>query len=806
MKKFIKRTIITLFLIVTGFTRLTAQQNLKGCVLGAGDRPLSAATILLLRTKDSALLRSAVTDSTGAFGLSLPNGNKFLLRISSIGYTTDTRLLDSAEIAHGGGVLPCMNLSATATQLQQATVTGAKPLIEQKIDRLVFNVDASVTSTGSNALEVLEKTPRVAVGQQGIAIVGKSTVQVMVNDRLIRLGGDDLAAYLRSINANNIASIEVIPNPPAKYDAAGNSGLINIRLKKNPAEGLNGSLYGTYTQSFYATGEAGGNFNFRKKALNLYGNVSKVNGATRPVEHLTIFYPFQTWSQYDYRKDKTNSTAYQLGADLTLGKRSLLGFAYNGFYRVPGMEENIQNTVTGAGGVPDSLILTRGNTDTRIVSNEFNLNYVYSLNAAGKKKLTLNANHLDYTNNKDRLFDMANYFPDGKATGLTDVNTNSGKQDIAINTAQADIDWPTTLATWSTGGKITSIDTKSNNLFSRLGPNGFVVDSGNSDSYKYTENTQALYLNGDRSLGKWEIQAGARGEFTQYTSNSISTHNITKQHYFKLFPTLFVQRSIGKDHTLTASVGRRIDRPGYFQLNPFKWFLTDYQYTVGNPFLQPSFSTNVELDYSWANKLFFSVYYQHAEAIVDQTVQSDPATNVTILQWNNIGVSSSAGLTAGTNLSLTPWWSTNTELIIYSYWFNANFGSDRAAFRKTSAYFRTNNRLSFDKKKKFTGELNFWYQFNDQQGYSLVGHSCVLSAGVRTVLSPHSTLALNGADIFRTAKPHIVTRALNTVSTNDNYYDVQKIRMTYTYRFGRSSVKAKRQRSSGDEDERGRIK
>jgi len=310
--------IVTFFVLLSFYS--LGQINLKGRITNTNKEPLSLVNVLI--KQDSSILRSTITDSFGNYHLSIGNPGKYLLSVLLIGFeATELPLQLEAD-----SVID-LHMRSSVHLLSDVTVAGKKPLIERRADRIIFNVDNSLTSVGGDALEALQKAPNVILVNNNISLIGKNEVTIMVDDRILHLGGDDLINYLRSISANNIVKIEVITNPPAKYDAQGNSGLINIIMKKNEREGYSASARIGYSQSTYPSFLGGGTINYNKRKFKLSFLIDARDGSNAQLENTTIYYPKQTWRQTNTKRGYAKSLNSKIGA-LCSGELEVRTFSF----------------------------------------------------------------------------------------------------------------------------------------------------------------------------------------------------------------------------------------------------------------------------------------------------------------------------------------------------------------------------------------------------------------------------------------------------------------------------------------------
>lgn len=807
------RSIITaIFFLVFEFPVIAQNKGFQGKVLGKvtgnDDQPLSSATVFMKRANDSAVAKVTATDSLGQFEITGFKPGRYFITTGYLKYHPAYSGVFTTDSMQPLVTLAAIKMSPLVNILDQAEVKGVKPLIERKIDRVIFNVSNSIiASAASDATEVLSKAPGVRVDQDAISLIGKSGIKVMVNDRLLNFSGEDLINYLKTIPAANIQSIEVITNPPARYDAEGNSGLVNIRTIKIKNNGFTATLRAAYSQSFYARGETGAVFDYRLNKTNIYGNVTYMKGRSRPVERLQVFYPQQTWEQEDKRIDYLNTRSLQLGIDHRLSKKTVLGVLYTGSFRNPDIDEEISNRVyRPASGITDSVLNTSAATAASLKWNGLNLNMQTSLNKPGRQ-LNIDFDYFDYSNNRHRDFTTKNYLGSGVPTGENQVNKTTSGQHVQLTTVKADFDWPVKKINLTFGAKLSFIGNNSDNQFATLVSNTFENDPNRSNTFRYKEENKALYFSAAGSANKWEYQFGLRGEHTFYRGNSLTTGQKTSLSYARAFPTFYLLYKASDNHVFTFNYGRRINRPGYLELNPFRWYLNNNMYTEGYPFLQPSYNNNAELAYSLKNKYNFTLYVELVNDIADQIAKSDTAAKVIAFIRRNIGTSRAYGFTANATNSLAKWWSITNAIYSNYYEFSSVYENVKDKRSQFTTYLSTSHQFTFNKSRTVTGSLDFFYQFPVQSGFARINGNYGLDAGFRALLLKKKvTLSITAGDIFRTQKTIIAAQVLNTSTRADNYYDLRRFRVMLTYKFTSGKMQAKRSRGTGNDDEKNRIR
>lgn len=781
------------------------QYTIKGKISATDGSPLPQAVVVLQSNTNQSVLASALPDMEGRYELKAGKIADASLHVSAAGFAEKVvPLSDSLSEIQTMDLV----LLPEDKQLKEVTVSATKPLFERKADRTIFNVANSITSSGGSAVDVLRKSPGVIVREQdnSIALAGKGGANVLINDKMMQLSGEDLIAYLRSIPSENIEKVEVITTPPAKYEAAGNSGLINIVLKKNKSNGLNGSARAGYQQASFGTVLGGGNLNYRKDKLNLYANLNYSGGSTRNRESLITYYPTQEYQLSDHYTKNVRSTQYTAGLDYQLHRSGLLGIEYtgSGFHRTddPGLALKVVDRNSGS---IDSTIKTGGAPFIDRTSDAVNINYVLDLDTAGKK-LTLNANRLWYTSRRDRKYETVNYIGDTRTpTGTTSRNRNKGEQQIGITTAQADLELPFSWASVSAGGKLSFVDNDARNNFYSFIDGAYEDDPSVSNRFTYKERVQALYLSLSRDIGRWSIQAGLRGEFTQTEGYSVSLNQRNKNEYFNLFPTGYLLYRPNDNHSLNLNYSKRINRPGYADLDPFRFYNSPYSYIAGNPFLKPSFNHNLELGYSYKNKYNVTAYLQYERDHFGQVFLADSIHQTSYVNRANFGNVLHAGLYAMATLNPARWWETQLQGSAGIQQIRSSYYQDsEQEYSLPSFYVSCNNSLKLNRSGTLLAEVNAEYTSRNQWDLFYWEPRWGVDTGIRALfLDKRLTVSLNGEDIFATQVSSGSNQA--TGQEFEGYFDVRKARLMVNYRFGNKEVKSRRERSTGIEDERSRT-
>jgi hypothetical protein len=799
---------LLIFTCAAYFSFAQSPASVTGKVITAGNKPLAASTVLLLSGKDSTIMKTAVTSNNGTFKIpSVVPGNYFL-SITSIGYTKNV----SAKFTVSPGqeyTATTMTLSQNATALATVTVSGKKPLIEVKADKTVFNVENSINATGSNAFELLQKSPGVSVDKDdNISLMGKNGVKIYIDGKPAQMGGSDLAAYLRSINSADIESIEMITNPSAKYDASGNAGIINIKLKKNKNYGLNGNV--STGANFGLTPKYNNSLslNYRNKKINIFSNYSNNFGKYRNVMDLYRIQLDSIYDQHSYSISNNNSNNIKAGIDYTINKESTVGVVVNGNFYYGSSFSNSATVISPQNTeIPVSILYATNSIPSTRNNIDYNINYHFA-DTSGRE---LDAEADMITFKKTGTSFQPNYYRTPGTNDLIDsaVYTNYAPTDIKIYTAKIDYEQPFFKGKLGYGGKIT--DVKTNNIYNFYNVlNGAnVKDSSLSNTFAYDENVKALYVNYNRSLGKkTTLQAGVRMENTQSTGNLVSEtsqpDDIVKRNYTNFFPSGALTYILNAKNTFNLSYSRRIDRPGYQQLNPFEYKLDELTYNKGNPFLNPQYTNSFQLSHTFLYKYVTSINYSHIKDYFAQII--DTIGNATYLTPKNLAQQNIFSLNISAPITITKWWSVFASLNAYHSQYLANLGPGQNVNLKVDA-FSLYAQQTFSIKKGPTFELSSYYSSPSVWAGTFKTNGIgFIDAGVQQkVLKGMGTIKLSFTDVFNTLRWTAFSNFGGSDINVSGHYESQQLKLNFSYRFGNKNVKAARQRKIANDEESKRL-
>ena len=697
--------------------------------------------------------------------------------------------------------------------LGQVTVVGKRPLIEQKVDRVVLNVDAAVTNIGATALEVLEKAPGVKVDKDGnISLKSKQGVLVMMDGKPTYLAPADLANLLGSMNANQLDQIEIMTNPPAKYDAAGNAGIINIKTKKNKSRGWNGSVTVGYGQGKYWRTSNSLNLNYRNEKFNLFFNYSESvqHGFTdlHLVRHYLLTDEKTVSSIFDeptYLIRRNSTNAAKLGLDYYLSKKTTLGIVTTGLISPRNSYGTSAGYLEQPNGQLDSTTFTSSTNENRVVNGTINLNLRQAFDSA--HELTIDADYIRYNSTNPQLYVNTSYYPDGT---LTNSNTLRGDLPSTISIWSGKADYSATLhkgLKLESGWKSSLVTTDNIANYFDLAGGNWQPDYEKTNHFLYRENINAVYGNLNWEKDKWTVQGGLRFENTTYRGHQLGNpqkpDSAFEKKYNDLFPTVFISWQSSASHQWTISGGRRIDRPAYQLLNPFLFFINQYTFQEGNPYLLPQYTSNIELSHVYKGVLTTTLSYSDTRQYFTQIFRTTGDT--TTFSNGNLGRQQYAGLSVNAQLTLYPWWSVTLHTDAGYKKVDGFADGSPIRSRYVSGQFTANNQFRW--KGGWGAELSGEYNSEDKDGQFTVYGYWQLSTGVtKQILGGKGTVRLNLNDIFFT-----YYISADIVYQNVREFFVQKhdsrvANVSFTYRFGKSAKGAARPRQGGATEEQNRVR
>jgi len=762
-------------------------QSINGVVRAKDGLPLELVTVTL--RADSATINATLSDQKGNFYFyNLKESRRYHIIFSLIGYDN----LDTAVFIAKGLFSLTPILIKNSKVLKEVVITTRRKLIERKIDRLVFNVENNVNTIGMDGLDLLSKTPMVRVEENGVSLVGKSTVEVMIDNKLTHVSGEALTALLKSLQGENISKIEVITNPSAEYDAAGNSGIINIVTKKTKSQGFLGSISSDFSHATYNTYTEGLSLNYNWNKLLLFGNASVSKGPRQPSFDKDILYDSQIWEQKSKQKEFTKFFRGTIGFEWLISKNTTIGASYNGLNSRPDLLNEQTTTITNRQtGSVDSVLAVDESYGKTYISNSANLHFRHQIDSLGKE-LIIDGDIFNTVFDQSINTTNSNFEANGQLiTNSVSKYISNHDQRSNGKTINAMVKIPFKRSKVSIGGKLSFVNSSSGvDLFKYL-TDELSLDSSSSNQFDYRENIQAFFGNFNTSFGKFELQVGLRGEFTQTKGYSQTLIQSNKLNYFNLFPTFYIAYELNKDNSLSLNFGRRIGRPGFSSLNPFRVYLDRYSYYMGNPFLKPSFSNNFELSHTYKSVLTSTLSYGFTNGLVSGVQIVDNGSNLQVTTYGNYLNSKNFGLDESFDLFIVKWLESVNEFSIYYNSTKSNLLATSPKVSGAGGDFRSINSIFFNKSKTFIGGISFTYQFPDVSGINNNNSYYYLDLSASYLLfDKRLQISTAARDVFKTkniSSSYLINGVGNSYTANN---DSRRFLVSLKYSFG--SIKMKR--------------
>jgi len=805
-----------LLLVLTAqllFLAASAQQ-ISGTVRDESGNPIKGATATLLKVRDTSAVpvKFAVTSETGNYVFANVTPGTYSVSTSYIGFKPNRSGIITVT---GTPVsLPDQTLARLPAQLQAVTVTARKPLIEVKADRMIVNVEETINAVGLDALELLRRSPGVSVDKDdNVSMNGKTGVQVYVDGRPSPLTGTDLSNYLKSLQSSQIESIELITNPSARYEAAGNAGIINIRLKKNKSLGTNGSVNGVWSIGNSAKYNGGFSVNYRDRHVNLFGTYGYNDAPTELSLNLKRTVADSLFNQQTSILFNTHNHNLKAGMDYYIDKKSILGFVVNGNFTG---QDGHTNSTTPIIYLPTNVInrtlVAQNNTVATRNNINTNLNYTYT--GTDGKSLAVNADYGTYTINTNQ-FQPNNYYDSTLKNLLGSVTYQIiSPATISITSLKADWDQNALKGRLSLGGKISFVTT--DNDFQRYNVFGSqkTIDNDHSNHFKYTENINAAYLNYQRVWKGVVIQAGLRMENTAIEGTSTGLKNTGgtyvgydstfRRNYVDFFPSAAITFNKDPMKQWSFTYSRRIDRPAYQDLNPFENKIDEYTMQKGNINLLPQYTNSFGVSYIYKNKLVTTLNYSAVRDLFTQIIDTTEVSKA-ILSKKNLASQDILSLNISYPFSYRTYSLFTNVSSNYSQ-YRADLGPGRMislnAFGLNAV---AQNSLRF--AKVWTAELTAFYNAPTVYAGSFNGQSIwSISTGIqKTIFHGNGSLKASLGDIFNSLRFRGSQDFAGQKTEVNQKAETRIFRLAFTYRFGSNTVKAARQRNSGSEDENKRV-
>jgi iron complex outermembrane recepter protein len=808
--------LIPLLIFITTSIHLQAQtkNSVTGQIKDNGGKAIASATIMLYNAKDSSLEKTAVCNEKGLFEFEQIKANNYFVTASAVGLLQFSSQIFTVKDGENTTV-PSITLSPANKNLKEVVVTSTykKPLVEVKADRTIFNVESSINATGSNAFELLQKSPGVVTDKDdNIIMKGKNGVRIYIDGRPTQLGSKDLAAYLRSINSADIESIEMISNPSAKYDAAGNAGIINIKFKKNKKFGVNGNFTNGLNIGRTPKTTQSLSLNYRNKKVNLFSNYSNNWGNEYSNFNLSREQNDSTYDQISYQNTEGWNHNLKAGADFFVSKEQTIGvIATINLDNNEGNTDSRTPIASALNGKVGSILYALNSIPSATKNSNYNFNYKFADTAGHEFNFDI-----DYGTFKSRRtsYQPNNYFKPSPEVFLYDkIYRNQTPTDINITTAKIDYETPLKKGKLGVGVKIANV--KTDNTF-----NFYEVISGvdfkslsKSNQFNYKENINAAYANYQQTINaKFSIQAGVRLENTVSDGKLVRADGVAQsddrvqRNYTNLFPSGAITYNVNPINTLNLTYSRRIDRPNYQELNPFEDRLDELTFQKGNAFLKPQYTNSIELTHTFKYMYNTTLSYSKITDFKAQVIDTADK-NKSFITQKNLANQDLFNINFSLPFQVTKWWSIYTNINAYHSKYKADFGGGKTInlnINSANIYMQQ----SFTLGDGFTGELSGFYTAPSIWAGTFKSNALgTLDIGLqKTLFNNKANFKISYTDLLRTLRWAGASDFSGAKIKVNGNWESQQVRLNFSYRFGSNQVKAARERKTASDEESKRTK
>ena len=786
--------LIAVILLQTFFTlQLLAQTDekkkysIKGIVNDEKGKLIDNCNILLYNTIDSAQVSATVSDEKGQFDFTVVPGS-YYIKISFLSF--EEKIITPLPVNDKDVDIGSVSLRPSAKVLSEVVVTSEKKLMELQLDKRVYNVSQDVSNIGANASEILENIPSVTVDVDGnVSLRGSQGVRILIDGKPSALTGTRSTDALRNLQGAMIDRIEVITNPSSRYDAAGETGIINIILKKNKTRGFNGNFTGT---AGYPSNLSGAySINYRTQKMNLFSsfgtNYRRNKGKGFSTQQYTGSDTSFIYNQNNQRTRKDFSFEFMTGVDYFISSNTTL----TGSFLIEAGKENNFNTILyedyNASGQLSNNTLRIDDETAKEKDTEISLSLRKKFPGNNKKEWT---NDFKWTSSGET--ESSDYIQDDINGGpkLIQRSANPAYEDnILLQT-----DYVSSFGkegNFETGFKGTIRKITNEYLVEEQTSGGsWVVLPAFDNNMEFTERVYAVYAMLGNKVKKFSYQLGLRGELTDMQTGLTKTNEINKRSYFNLFPSGSFSYELSDINTLQLSYSYRINRPGFRNLTPFADFSDPRVYFVGNPNLNPEFSHSIEAGNltDWGKGSFLAnVYYRHKKGVVERIRILDTVTGITNIIPINLSIQNDLGLEFTFFLTAYEWWRLNTSFNFFRAQAEGNYNGDLLESKTVSWTNRTTSRMTFFKKLDFQASVNYQSPRINTQGKELSTYSIDLGLA-KDVFKGKGTLTLNVRDLMNTRRRRSVVELPDYYSSSNNLWRPRQINLTLNFRLNQQKI------------------
>ncbi|MBL7793150.1 MAG: TonB-dependent receptor [Saprospiraceae bacterium] len=809
MTKILTSIVLFCLFSVISLSAQTDAGQITGKVTDDKNAPVAFANVLLFNAVDSTLVKAEYTTEEGNYQFSQVPEGRFRIAVSYVGYA-DASTGELTLRAGGAIQAPAITLASAATELNEVVVAARKPLIEVRPDKTVFNVEGSINAVGNTAFELLRKSPGVVVdNNDNIILQGKNGVNVYIDGRPSPLTSADLAALLKTIQSSEIEAIEIITQPSSKYDAAGNAGIINIRMRRDKRLGANASLELGFADAIFPKYNGAASLNYRDKTFNVFGKYSLATGNNWSFFNLYREQSGQTFDQQSTNQNGFTNHNIRAGADFFIGKHHTVGVLATGFLSDMTWDSKSKTLISEqAFGNPLEVLDALSENDGKRDNLNANINYRFD----NTKGIVWNVD-ADY--GVFRLRNEAfqpNYYRDPFEGNILEerIFATEAPTDIDITTFKIDHERPLLGGQLGVGVKTSLVSTDNIFNFYNVENEEYLIDPERTNQFLYDENINAAYVNYQRQAGKWGFQGGLRLEHThsdgRLTSASPTGNDKVERDYADLFPSAGITYNANEKNALRLNYSRRIDRPRYQDLNPFEYKLDELTYQRGNPFLRPQYSNSLELGHTYNYMLNTSIGFTYTTDLMTALTDTTEVSRSYITEVN-LASQRTWNFNISYPFAIAKWWNTYTNFSGFNTRNQADFGEGKTIDISVSA-FSIYSQHTFQLPWNVSLELSGFYNSPSIWGSNFRNREFwAVETGVqKKVLQGRGNLKASVSDVFLSSRWRGVSEYGGLYTVASGGWESRLFRLNFTYNIGNQEVKAARRRNTGLEDEQKRVK
>lgn len=800
-------TILILFLAAVASKAIASPEaqdtDIKGRVLNQDKQPLASASVYLMSSTANVLIKSAVTDENGVYTIIKAPKGSYYVEVSSVGYSKGKSAV--FELGDKTYEVEDIVMGTSSQAIEAVTVQGQLPMVQNVNGKLVLNVENSTLAAGNNALEVVKRAPGVSVDKDdNLQLMGQQGVNVTIDGRQTFMTGEQLTNFLKSTDAGQIKSVEVTTTRSAKDDAEGAVGTINIVLKKNRTEGFNGSFVASAAHGKHFRGNSSLNLNYKKNNTTLFGSYAYTNN--KEENEIQIMREIRGGNKTTYFDqnasmiEDNNNHNYRLGIEQKTSERNTMMLQLSGNRY---SEDSENRSRTDIGFTPtsiDSVLRSPSFNNMSLDRMSLNFNNEFKMDTLGQK-LTLDLDWSTFENRSNMNYTYRTEKLDGELYKPEEHERSNMPTDIDIYVGKLDYVKPFKKGNLEAGVKYSNVKSDNNMVFDQLDGDTWENVANKSNHFIYTEQISAGYLDYSRPFGKWTAKVGLRAEYTISDGNSVTNNDRVKRDYLDFFPSANIGYNLSENHVFSLGYAKKITRPNYRFLNPFRYYIDKLTYQQGNPYINPQYTHGFTLNYTLMKMFNFTLGTDITNDAMVESMGQDSVTNTTWVTRENLGKSMTSYLNLNLPFRIGKIWTMNNNITgIYM-----NFKGPIAGHvvDNGSFFVQANSFNSFKLNPQWSLEASI--NGNTPFVYNLFKIHARVSGDIGANYNfkdQKSSLKLAVTDVFRSNRNNLSTDFHEFQSRIRQYHDNQTVRLTFTYKFGNLKQQIRKSDSRNEEKDR----